>query len=136
MFVRRQHQRNTSRRGAATVELALTLPLLLTLTFGSIEIANGMFLKQALTVAAHETARVAISQGETQANALAAGQRILTARNVNGGTISLTPTVTSTTAAGTIITATVTAPASANSIGISMFLGSTTVSATVVMVRL
>ncbi len=135
MLVRRSITRSR-RRGAATVELALALPLLLSVAFGSIEIANGMFLKQSLTLAAHEAARVATSQQETSTAAIAAAQRLLTARNVQGATITVSPTVTAATVGGTIVTVTVSAQSSANSIGINIYMGNSTITSSVVMVRL
>lgn len=115
------------------MEFALTVPILVSIVFGSIEVANGIFVKQSLTAAAHETARVATIPGATSATAIASGQAILTARSVQSGTITLSPTVTATTTGGTTITAVATAPASANSLGITMYLQNVTISATVIM---
>ena len=44
------------RLGAAIVEMAICLPVIVLLTYGTIELAGGLFLKQTLTSAAHEGA--------------------------------------------------------------------------------
>ena len=49
-------------RGAQLLELALTLPLLAVLTVGIIEFAQAFILKQKLTNAAREGARIAVQQ--------------------------------------------------------------------------
>ena len=52
-FKRHTGQKRQSRRAAAVVELAVCLPLLFTIFFGSIEACNVIFLKQAVTAAAY-----------------------------------------------------------------------------------
>jgi Flp pilus assembly protein TadG len=125
-----------SRKGAALVELAVSLPILLLLTFGSIEATNALVLKQTLTETAYETARMATNQGETEADALVRAEEILTSRSVEDAVITITPNVTATTPAGTEITVTISAPASSNSIGPHWYYKGSTLSATVVMVRM
>ena len=56
------------RRGIATVECALCLPLLIVLTLGTIEVCSAMFLKEAVTIAAYEGARVGIQRRGTNDN--------------------------------------------------------------------
>ncbi|MDX2200540.1 MAG: TadE/TadG family type IV pilus assembly protein [Phycisphaerae bacterium] len=51
------------RRGAAAVEMALVTPLLLTMLFGIIEYGWVFSVRQTLTHAAREGARVAVLQG-------------------------------------------------------------------------
>lgn len=53
------------RRAGATVEMAVVLPLLLTMAFGIIEYGWVFTVKQALTTAAREGARVAALPGST-----------------------------------------------------------------------
>ena len=48
------------RLGAAIVEMAICLPVIVLLTYGTIELAGGLFLKQTLTSAAHEGALAGI----------------------------------------------------------------------------
>ncbi|TWT45958.1 TadE-like protein [Phycisphaerae bacterium RAS1] len=53
------------RRGAATVEMAIVTPLLLTMLFGIIEYGWVFTVKQGLTTAAREGARTAALPGST-----------------------------------------------------------------------
>ena len=53
-------------RGAAVVELAVVLPLLLTLVFGIIEFGWIFMVRETLTNASREGCRVAILQGSTE----------------------------------------------------------------------
>jgi Flp pilus assembly protein TadG len=111
----------STRRAVAAAETALTLPLLITLVFGSIEIANGVFLRQSLTVAAYEGARAVSRSGATNADGQARVQEALAARGITDYTVSFSPTVTESTPRSTELTITVTAPASAYSFGLVRF---------------
>lgn len=77
----------TSRRdrGAALVEFAMILPILILLIFGVIEFGRGYHTKSTLTHAARESVRVA---------ALDSGDPVATARNaapnLDGGAITVT----------------------------------------------
>ena len=51
------------RRGSAVVELAICLPIVMALVWGTIELSNSIFLKQTITSAAHEGALVGTSHG-------------------------------------------------------------------------
>lgn len=57
--------RSEDRRGAAAVEMAIILPLLLTLIFGIIEFGRAMMVQQILVNAAREATRRAIVPGAT-----------------------------------------------------------------------
>lgn len=123
------------RRGAATVEFAICFPVLVSLVFGGVELANGIFLKQVITTAAYEGARVAAQPTGTNATAQTRINAILAARNVQGASTTFNPTITPALARGTRFTVTVSAPASSNVLlpGWSKFTGNLTYS--VVMVR-
>lgn len=84
--------RSSSRRAAAAVETALLMPLLVLLAFGSIELSNMVFLKQSLSIAAYEGARMATRPGATQAQANTRIQEVLASRNVTSYTVSYTTT--------------------------------------------
>ena len=123
------------RKGAATIELAVCLPLIVLLIFGGIEAANGIFLKQGLTIAAYETAKMATTVGYTVADAETRGQQVLDARGFTSATIAIDPPTTQL-LPGTPVTVTVTSPASANSISPVFKLGgASTVSASITMNR-
>jgi Flp pilus assembly protein TadG len=124
-------------KGTATVELALCLPILAVVAFGSIETANTIFLQERLTSAAYEGARSATTPGQTTAGATTAANNVLTQFGISGGTVTITPSVSASTTAGTQVTVNVRAPLSSN-VGMTPFvIGNivTTVSATVVMIH-
>lgn len=103
-----------SRRGAAMVEFALTLPLLLIIVLGTIESCSMLHLKQTLHIAAYEAARVALVPKTTNAQVTNAAQAILTDRRVQGSAISITPSSFSSAPISSYITVTVTAPSNSN----------------------
>ncbi len=61
-------QTDSSIRGAAAVELAVVLPLLLTLVFGIIEFGWVFMVRETLTNSSREGCRVAVLQGSTEQN--------------------------------------------------------------------
>jgi len=127
--------RKQSRKGTATVELAVCLPMLFLIIFGGIEAANSIFLKQGLTVAAYETAKMATTVGYTVNEAIARGDEVLTSRGFNGAQVSISPNV-AVLEPGTQVTVTITAPANANSISPQIAIaGNASISAQVVMIR-
>ena len=97
------------------MELAVCLPLLVTLVLGSIEVSNAIFLKQSLTTAAYEGAQVTTCIGGTEAEARTRINEVLTAHGISRATVSISPKVDSDTEPGTPITVTVTAPLGVNS---------------------
>jgi Flp pilus assembly protein TadG len=123
------------RRGVATVELAVCLPVLLLLVVGAIESSNFIFLKQAATVAAYEAAAVTTRAGGTAADGQLRAQQILTARSIDSTSISFTPANPDNAARGTLVSVEVSAPVSTNSIGLDWFYDDQTVTASVTMVR-
>lgn len=123
------------RSGAAAAEFAVCLPLIVLIVFGAIEAANGIYLKQIVTQAAYEGARVASTNGQTQLDATAFCQQVLDARGVRDGTISIQPAITSQTASGTTITVSVQAPANSNAYAPLWYFRDSTVEARIVMVR-
>ena len=106
---------SNSRKGAALVELAVCLPVLMVLILGSIEATSAIFVRQALTTAAYEAAREAARTGATTLTATARGQAVLDARRIRNSTIQFTPSNVSTAGRGNIITIEVTATLSGNS---------------------
>lgn len=104
-----------NRRGSASVELAVCLPVLVLITLGSIEATNAIFLKEHLTAAAYEGVRRATTPGKTSDDATTAAQAVLTQFGVAGGSITVTPAVGTATASGTEVMVSVTAPFSSNS---------------------
>jgi Flp pilus assembly protein TadG len=125
------------RKGIAAVELAVCLPVLMILVMGTLETTNLMSLRQRLMTVAYEAARKASAPAQTSADGVAAGTTVLTARGISGGSVTISPTVTATTATGTEVAATVVAPFSSNSYMKPFVLGGivTDVTVTVTMIR-
>lgn len=78
--------KHRQRRAAAIVELAICLPLLVFLVFGSIEVAGSIFTRQTLTSAAHDGALIGMRQNAQESDILARVNQILTARGITGCT--------------------------------------------------
>jgi Flp pilus assembly protein TadG len=102
---------------------------------GSIEATNAIFLKDRLTSAAYQGARAATTPGQTSAGATTVASNVLTQFSISGGQVTITPTVTASTATGTQVTVSVTAPFSSNSWMHTFIVGNilSNVTATVVM---
>lgn len=73
------------------MELAITLPILVLLVFGTITLCREIYARESLYLAAYETARAAARRGGTEASALQIGRRLLEARGYTDAQISLTP---------------------------------------------
>jgi Flp pilus assembly protein TadG len=103
-----------SRSGAAVVEFAVCLPVIMLIVLGSIEGASMLFLKQTLVQASYEGAKIAISDSD-QADVVDAIEAVAAGRRINGLAIEFTPSSIANAAPGETITVTVTAPGDSNS---------------------
>lgn len=113
-----QNKNGEGRRAVATVEAAVCLPVLILLVFGAIESSNGIFLKQSMTMAAYEAAKVAASPRGTKALATQRCKDVLAVRDISNFEISFVPnTLSETTASGTKISVTITVDADAAALG-------------------
>jgi Flp pilus assembly protein TadG len=122
------------RRGAAVVEFAVCLPLLMLIVLGAIEATHGIFLKQALSAAAYEGMRVAIEPGSRQAEAIQQAQAILDARLVKGSRIVFDTNIDAA-PRGQKVAIEVSAPISLNSPFIGRVIQDRVVTVRTVMVR-
>ena len=109
------------RNGTAVVELAICLPVIFLLVFGSIQACNLIFLKQATTEAAYEGMLVAIMPGVTQADVENRIDTVLQARNITGGAVSYNGATFGSLVHGDPLTLVLTVPAAANMVGPTMF---------------
>ena len=123
------------RKGTATVELAVAMPLLLVFIFGGMEAANGIFLKQAMTISAsaYETAKMASTVGITTQEARNRGQRLLDARGFGAANININPPDTTNLPPGASITVTVSGPSNLNAMSPILLFAGSEVSAQIVM---
>lgn len=109
-------RRLSERRGTATVELAVCLPVIVLVAMGAIEGASMAFLRQTLVQSAYEGVKVAVRRGNDAANGQAAAQAVIDGRSLAGTTITFSPSDPDSASAGEPITITVTAPSDANSV--------------------
>jgi len=96
-------------RGSAVLDAALVFPILLSLTFGTVEYGYYFYVKHTLQGAAREGARAAIPSTATNALVTAAVSNAMTAAGLQNSGYSVTPSPSdvSTVAAGQPITVTV-----------------------------
>ncbi len=96
------------RRGVAAVEFALIAPLFFLLVLGMIEIGRMVMVKQSLTNASREGARIAVLDGTTKADVVKQVNTYLTSCGIHGATVTTTPTEPTTAGYGEPVTVTVT----------------------------
>jgi Flp pilus assembly protein TadG len=86
------------RRGATILEMALTLGILLSLSFGTVEFGYFFFVKNTVQGAAREGARVAITPTASNSDVTAMVNRALTAAGLRPGDFTTTVKVAGTVA--------------------------------------
>ena len=122
---------NRRRKGAAAVELALSLPFLFALAFGMLEYNNIVRLRSRMVNAAYESARLATRPVTSTSSAASADavatycQTLLTQLGVNGATVTVSPSNLSGITPQQTVTVTITAPVSSNSLT-TLVIGSST----------
>ncbi|WP_164103200.1 TadE/TadG family type IV pilus assembly protein [Candidatus Laterigemmans baculatus] len=89
----RRHRTTRRRRGAAAVEFALIAPLMLLFTFGMIESARLMMVKNAAVQATREGARMAVLPSATEAGVRKRVMEELSLMSVEAATIELEPEI-------------------------------------------
>lgn len=94
----------------------MCLPVIVLLVLAMIESCTMIFLKQSVTIAAYEGARLAVSADATAADVNQAAQQVINDRRVQGASISIAPRNFGNLPVGAYIEVTVTAPANDNSI--------------------
>ena len=99
--------RRVSRRGATTVEFALTAPLLFLILFGSLELSHANMVFNVTEAAAFEGAREGIVPGATAAECQAAAQRILGISKISGANVTVNPGNLNTSTQSIVVTITV-----------------------------
>lgn len=123
------------RRGTAAAECAFCIPLILLLTFATLEICSAIFVKETLTIAAYEGARVGVKRRATAQDAYDQCETVLLARGIVDYEINITPSDLSTLSALDTVTVNVQAPNAGNSFFIGQFMEGRGLSSTVNMVR-
>ena len=92
MMLKTNRHRRTRRTGAALVEFAICLPVLVLIVLGSIEATSAVFVRQSLVVAAYEAAREAVRRDGDITEARQRAENVLRLRNVKNATVTITPT--------------------------------------------
>lgn len=88
---KRSARTSSIRSAIATVELAICLPLLSLVVFGSIQATNLIFLQHAATAAVYEGTLEMAKTNATNASVQARIQQVLDAREVTNSTIKISP---------------------------------------------
>ena len=130
-----RHRHLSLRRGAAMIEFAICLPVLVLLVFGSIEAASFIFLKQSLQVAAYEGAREAIRANATDATAISRATAILESRAVRDAVVRFASGSPATQARGQQTVIEVSAPPRTNSPLAGQWVPNRTLTARLVMLK-
>ena len=109
----RKHAGN--RKGAAVVEFAVCLPVIVLIMLGSIEAANMLFLRQALVQASYEGAKAAIKGDSDNATVTLIANQVAAGRRLEGFTVETIPADVSSAAEGELVRVRSTAPVNSNS---------------------
>lgn len=104
------------RRGTATVELAVCLPVLFLMSMGAMEGSSLIFLRQAMVQSAYETVKESVRANGSQADGLIRGEQVLSFRNIQSPSFTFSPSNVDSLPQGTPVTVTVTAPGDSNSV--------------------
>lgn len=91
--ISRGHPKRPRRRGAAAVEMAICLPMFLTVAIGIIVCCDVIFTRQMLVLAAHEGARVAITPRAAEINVRAHVDTVLADRGIGNYQVTVTPPI-------------------------------------------
>ena len=113
---RNRKRRSTGKRqGAAVVEFAVCLPLIVLIMLGSIEAANMLFLRQALVQASYEGAKAAVRADADNATVTLIANQVAAGRRLDGFTVETVPADISTAQQGDLIRVRSSAPVDSNS---------------------
>jgi Flp pilus assembly protein TadG len=137
---RRGKTAKSGRRGLATVELALCLPMLLIFALGTTEVCNWMHVRQRAMTAVYDGVRYATRpttsgrQAATSAQVIARCQNLLDQLDVNGATVTVSPSNLTNIMPETQVTVTIVVPMAQNSMSAYVLNSSSNVTATATMI--
>ena len=124
----------------ATVELALCLPILLILAFGTIEVCNLIYMRTRMLSAAYESCRLA-TRPTTSSTPAATSSQVVTYCNsllsqfgINGATVTLTPSSLTSAVPQTAVTVSISAPWNQNTVSSYVLNTSMTVNAAATLI--
>lgn len=127
--------RNRRRRGLATVELAIGLPVVLILIFGSIETCSMVYVRQALAASAYEAARIAIRRDADSAAAEAQGVNVLVGHGIDTAEFVFDPAEVGDVDRSNPVSVTVSAPADSHSVIPLDYFAGMTLTVTTTMIK-
>ena len=81
------------KRGAALVEFAMVMPILMMFFYGMIELSRVLLLQHTVDTASYEGARSAIVPGATSQDAVDCASKLLATGKLKAAKITVTPTV-------------------------------------------
>lgn len=87
----KDHQKPTARKGAATVEFAVCLPMLALMVFGSIQACDLIYLRHSATAAAYEGTLELSKPSATNAAVEARVNQVLEARGISDTKVDFEP---------------------------------------------
>jgi hypothetical protein len=82
---------NSRRPGAATLEFAVVLPLIALIFFATLDSCAMVYLKEAMSIAAHEGGRLAIRRGASTEGVISVCEGFLSQRGIHEAVIETTP---------------------------------------------
>lgn len=130
----RSPRKSSRRRGTATVELAVLLPVILVVVLGAIESASMIFLRQALIQSAYEGAKVAVKSGDTTL-ARNFALAVTTGRKINDVAIQFDPADIQSADRGSLVRVSVSASGDNNSVLPFGMFGNRRITAQAIMAR-
>ena len=110
-----KQNRLRNRKGAAVVEFAVCLPLIMLIMLGSIEAANMLFLRQALVQASYEGAKAAVRLDSDNATVVEIANLVAAGRRIEGFTVETIPADVTSVPQGEFIRVRTSAPVNSNS---------------------
>ncbi len=86
---RKREKSRKERKGAAVVEFAICLPVLVAVTFSFIDLTNLIYFRQTIKIAAYDAARKAAEPTASTSDVQVAAARMLQARGIDTHTLTI-----------------------------------------------
>jgi len=127
------NRRPCRRRGAATVEFALCVPIFFVCMFAIVEFSRVLQVQQGVRQAAFEGARAGLALDAATSDATTAATNVVTALGIKNATITVTPNPLAYTSS--TISVTVSATMASNTWFLRFMAGATPISSTITLDR-